>query len=141
MNGYRSGLEEKVSAQLQTASALYEYEPKEGKIAYTKPLSLHKYTPDFTFPDCHIIIETKGRFLLQDRSKHLLIKEQHPEYDIRFVFSNSKSKLGKGSKSTCGSWCDKHGFQYADKLIPDEWLIEVLQIQQEILERKYCGAN
>ena len=71
-----------------------------------------------------IIVESKGRFVTADRKKHLLIKKQHPTLDIRFVFSNSKAKINKGSKTTYGDWCDKHGFLYADKLIPEEWLYE-----------------
>lgn len=84
---------------------------------------VRKYTPDFVLPN-GIIIETKGRFTAADRKKHLLIKEQHPEFDIRFVFSNSRTKLNKGAKSSYGEWCSKHGFLYADKVIPQEWLDE-----------------
>ena len=36
--------------------------------------------------DNGIIIETKGAFNSADRKKHKLIKEQHPELDIRFMF-------------------------------------------------------
>ena len=54
--------------------------------------------------------------------KHLEIKKQHPELDIRFVFSNSRNKIEKRSKTTYGMWAEKHGFMYADKRIPDEWL-------------------
>ena len=82
-----------------------------------------RYTPDFILPN-GIIIETKGRFVAADRKKHLLIQQQHSELDIRFVFSNSRAKLSKGAKSTYGEWCEKHGFLYADKQIPEEWLSE-----------------
>ncbi len=34
-------------------------------------------------------------------------------------------KLYKGAKSSYGDWCKKHGFKYADKTIPKEWLKEV----------------
>lgn len=53
-----------------------------------------------------------------------MIRKQYPLYDIRFVFSDSKAKISKGSKTTYGDWCNKHGFLYADKLIPEEWLNE-----------------
>lgn len=69
-------------------------------------------------------METKGRFTATDRKKHLLVKAQRPDLDIRFVFSNSRAKLNKGSKTTYADWCNKHGFLYADKLIPTEWLDE-----------------
>ena len=54
----------------------------------------------------------------------ILVKQQHPELDIRFVFSNSRQKISKQSKTTYGMWCEKHGFLYADKTVPQEWLNE-----------------
>ena len=65
-----------------------------------------------------------GESALRIELEHLKIKDQHPFLDIRFVFSNSRAKLNKGAKSTYGDWCDKHGFLYADKRIPDEWLLK-----------------
>lgn len=93
------------------------------KIGYEKPASKHKYTRDFRLPN-GIIVETKGRFVTADRQKHLLIKQQHPELDLRFVFSRSATRISKTSKTTYASWCDKHGFKYADKDVPDAWLKE-----------------
>lgn len=121
--GYRSGLEQKVAKQLDDLGVIYAYEPPTGKIQYTKPESYHKYTPDFKLGN-GIIVETKGRFLADDRSKHLLIKAQHPKLDIRFVFTNPNASIGRGSKTTCADWCNKHGFQYAEKLIPEAWIRE-----------------
>ena len=119
LHGFRSGLEDKVSQQLLDEGVPVKYE--EMYIEYTRPQSSHKYTPDFELPN-GIIIETKGRFMVADRKKHLLIKEQHPELDIRFVFSSSKAKLSKGSKTTYALWCTKNGFKFADRLIPRAWL-------------------
>ena len=116
---FRSGLEYRVAKELEDNGFTYEYEKL--RIKYQRKPST--YTPDFELHN-GIIIEGKGRFISSDRAKHLLIKEQRPELDIRFVFSNSSSKLYKGSKSTYASWCEKHGFLYADKLIPKEWLDE-----------------
>ena len=99
----------------------YTYEKE--VLAYTKPESKHKYTPDFKLGN-GIIVETKGRFLTEDRKKHLLVKAQHPGRDIRFIFSNSRTKISKASKTSYGDWCDKHGYLYADKLIPMAWLKE-----------------
>jgi hypothetical protein len=118
--GYRSGLESKVSAQLTEAGVNFEYET--FKIEY-QVNETRKYTPDFRLPN-GIIVETKGRFVSDDRKKHLLVQKQHPDLDIRFVFTNSKAKLNKGAKSTYADWCIKHGFKYADKTIPDDWLQE-----------------
>lgn len=119
--GYRSGLEEVVADQLRSAGISFQYETT--KIKYIKPQRNATYTPDFVLPN-GIIIETKGRFVTQDRQKQLLVKTQHPELDIRFVFSNSKTKISKQSSTTYAMWCIKNGFQYADKLIPKEWLHE-----------------
>lgn len=118
--GFRSGLEETIQVILHNLGVDGEYE--KHKIGYTKPATTHKYTPDFRLPN-GIFIETKGRFVLADQQKHLLIKQQYPELDIRFVFQNSKAKLRKGSKTTYADWCTKHGFIYTDKTIPTDWLL------------------
>lgn len=121
VQGYRSGLEETLAAQLKAAGIEAEYEA--GKITYVTPAKAHKYTWDFKLPN-GIIIESKGRFLSADRQKHLLIKQQHPGLDIRFVFSRSKTTISKASKTTYADWCTKNGFAFADKFIPHEWLQE-----------------
>ena len=124
--GFRSGLEEVVAKQLETAGLKVRYEHPDDVIRYKVPEKLSRYTPDFVLTKRNgepLIIETKGRFLTADRQKHLLIKNQF-NHDIRFVFSNSRQKIGKGSKTTYAMWCEKYGFQYADKFIPEAWLKE-----------------
>lgn len=123
--GYRSGLEDKVASQIrEVTNSEPEYETR--TIYYTKPARQSRYKPDFILPN-NIIIETKGVFDAEDREKHLLIRDQHPEYDIRFVFTRSKAPIYKGSKTTLAQWCEKHGFLYADKEIPKEWFEEPLK--------------
>lgn len=119
-NGWRSGFEERIAKELKEAGVKYEYETK--KIKY-EIRETRTYTPDFILPN-GIIVETKGRFVAADRKKHQLIKQQKPELDIRFVFYNAKAKLYKGAKSSYADWCNKHGFVWADKSIPKEWLEE-----------------
>lgn len=119
--GFRSGLEEQVAQQLKAAGVAYDYESV--KLRYIKPAREAKYTPDFILPN-GIIVETKGRFVVEDRQKHLILKDQHPKLDIRFVFSNSKAKISKNSKTSYADWCTKYGFTYADKLIPKGWFDE-----------------
>lgn len=129
--GFRSGLEKSNAALLQQTGTPYSYESE--KIVYTKPERVSKYTPDFIIdhrPDGtkrnkRLIVETKGRFLLADRQKHLLIKQQHPELDIRFVFNNPNARISKGAKTTYRSWCEKHGFLFAKDRIPQSWLEEL----------------
>ena len=118
---FRSGLEDKVSKQLEGKGISFDYEI--WKIPYTIPESYHIYTPDFLLPN-GIFIETKGLWDSDDRKKHLLIREQYPDIDIRLVFSSSRSKLYKGSKTSYAEWCEKNGIMFADKLIPLEWLKE-----------------
>lgn len=123
--GWRSGLEKSLADYLDERNISYEYE--EHKLVYTVPERQAIYTPDFyvrTRTGKLIIIETKGRFVTADRQKMLLVKEQHPTLDIRFVFSNPKSKISKKSKTTYAAWCEKHSFPYAAKVAPEEWLNE-----------------
>jgi predicted nuclease of restriction endonuclease-like RecB superfamily len=128
-HGFRSGLEATISSQLDKLQPElgFTYGFESEKLEYIKPVTSHKYTPDFiieTKSGRKIYVESKGRFMPDDRKKHLLIKAQHPDKDIRFVFTRSKAPISKGAKTTCAMWCEKHGFQYADKLIPPEWLAE-----------------
>lgn len=123
-NGYRSGLEDTIAEQLKKKDVPFQYEHPDNKIKYTIPATDHTYLPDFKLLPNGIIVETKGRFVAADRKKHKLIKEQHPELDIRFVFSNSRAKISKKSKTTYGAWCEKLGIPYADKTIPQAWLEE-----------------
>ena len=120
-HGYRSGFEHKVSDQLKENKIKFEYE--KTVIPYIKPETKHTYTIDFTLPN-GILVETKGRWVPEDRKKHLLIKKQHPELDIRIVFMSGKTKIRKGSKTTYGMFCDKHGILWAEKTIPESWFSE-----------------
>jgi hypothetical protein len=117
---YRSGLEKVVAKFLKDKQKRLRYE--DLKIDW-KDLRYRTYTPDFVL-DNGIIIETKGIFDSEDRRKHIAVREQHPELDIRFVFSNANAKLYKGAKSTYAVWCKKHDFKYAHRVIPEEWLAE-----------------
>ena len=122
MNKYRSGLEKTIAAQLRKFRIKFDYEKL--VILYTRPAQSSTYTPDFRLAN-GIIIETKGRFVVSDRKKHLLIRKQYGnKYDIRFVFSNAKAKIYKGSKTTYADWCIKYGFKFFNKTIPMKWIRE-----------------
>ena len=126
-HGYRSGLEAKVADQINQAGLPVLFET--DRVSYVVPQRGAKYTPDFKLPKKDggfIFIETKGIWTVQDRQKHLLIKDQSPDLDIRFVFSNQKARLYKGSPTTYAAYCDKHGWKYAHRWIPDNWLAECL---------------
>jgi len=130
---YRSGLEDATAKDLESRGIQYEYETV--KIPYTHPATNHTYTPDFvvtTKSGKTIFVETKGIWAYEDRKKHLLIREQHPDLDIRFVFTRSKTKISKNSKTTYADICEGRArkpfkgviWKYADKTIPEEWLQE-----------------
>ena len=119
-NNYRSGLEREIAAWLNNKQKKVRYE--ELKVEW-EDLKYRTYTPDFVL-DNGIIIESKGIFDNADRRKHREIQAQHPQLDIRFVFSNARSKLYKGAKSRYCDWCDKYGFQWCHRVIPEAWLEE-----------------
>ena len=128
----KSGLEEAVFNYLNNNNCMFVYEGI--KIAYSSPETKKTYTPDFPISKCNIVVETKGAFQSADRKKMKLIKAQHPEFDIRFIFSNSKTKIGKKSKTTYGKWCELFGFKYhcvqSTKIpFPKDWLSEVKEKQ------------
>lgn len=122
-NKYRSGLEARVAKELTALDISFEYE--KHKIKFTQPQAHRTYTPDYLLPN-GIWIETKGKFESDDRKKHLWVQEQHPELDIRFVFTNPNAKINKGSPTSYAMWCEKNNFKYAAKSIPKEWLNEPL---------------
>lgn len=119
--GFRSGLEADTAADLKSKGIEVRYE--ERKFTYIKPQKNATYTPDYILPN-GIVIETKGRFVVADRLKHLLLQAQHPDLDIRFVFSRSSTRISKTSKTTYAAWCEKNNFLFADKRIPQAWLDE-----------------
>ena len=70
INGYRSGLEDKIATYLKDNKIKFLYE--KVKIEW-EDLAYRTYTPDFILPN-GIIIETKGIFTVSDRRKHLCIQ-------------------------------------------------------------------
>ena len=116
-SNYRSGLEESIALQLQEQKVKFEYESR--KIKY---FIEYNYIPDFLLPN-GILIETKGFFRLPQQRQHRMIREQHPELDIRFVFQKLDSKL-QGGRFTCQEWCEKYKFKYAESTVPEEWINE-----------------
>lgn len=119
--GYRSGLEEKVGAFLAEHAPPVLFET--FRIPYVVPQQLRHYTPDFMLPN-GIIVETKGVWDATDRAKHLFVRTQYPDLDIRIVFYRASNKIAPGSKTTCGEWATGHGIKWAEKMIPMAWLKE-----------------
>ena len=117
-HGFRSKFEFDFAQYLAKNKIKYEYDSV--KFKYVMPTK--SYTPDFYLTKYEFHLELKGYLNVADRVKHILLKEQNPYLDVRFIFPDSNKKIYKGSKTTYGDWCDRHGFLYADNRIPREWL-------------------
>ena len=112
--GYRSTFELNIAKSLANKGISFEYE--NVKLTYIpKPRT---YTPDFYLPETDIYIEAKGYLDKGDRVKMQLVKEQHPDLDIRFVFLNANKKIYKGNKTTDGAWAKRYNFKWAEGTIP-----------------------
>ena len=115
---FRSRLERDVADDMTSRGVGYGYE-----VCRVKYVSTRAYVPDFILPN-GILIEVKGWFRPSDRAKHLRIKEQHPELELRFLFSRASQKLSRQSPTTYAQWCDRYGFKWCEKKIPQGWIDE-----------------
>lgn len=134
---FRSGLEKTIADQLEAAGVPVSFE--KIKLKYTVPEKEHTYTPDFDAGT--IIIEAKGAFgygpnrfsggdPVKERQKLVLIKQQHPDLDLRIVFQRASTKIRKGSPTSLGMWATANNIPWADKgQIPQSWIDEMLQQQ------------
>ena len=124
-NGYRSGFEDQIVKQLKEQKVRYGYET--ANLVYVVPESNHKYTPDILLAN-GTIIELKGRWVTADRKKLKLIHDQFPDIRFRILFSNSKTKISKKSKTTYGKYADKYlpNWEWADMrkhgCLPQAWI-------------------
>lgn len=115
---FKSAFERTVDLQLRSSGVDYKYE--DTKIPYILECN---YNPDFHLLKSDIYIETKGRMLPEERRKHLEVRRQNPQYDLRFVFMYPHKKMAC-TKETHAHWADRNGFKWADGRIPEEWLNE-----------------
>ena len=103
--GFRSGLEDKVSASL-LARGVTNFTYEKHTLRYTIPARVTRYTADFVLAN-GIVVETKGLWDSTDRKKIGLVREQFPDLDLRLVFSNPNAKITKGSKTSYADICTK----------------------------------
>ena len=120
-NKYRSKFEQAVAADMRKRKCKFSYENE--KLDFIRPARKCKYLLDFSL-ESGIIVECKGRLTAADRKKMLLVKEQNPDRDIRFLFQRASNPIFKGSKTTYAMWAEKNGFLWAESTIPEEWLNE-----------------
>ncbi len=81
---FRSRSERRAADYLIALNVDFEFEPH--YIPYMW-IESKKYLPDFILPS-GIILEVKGRFTLDDRKKHLFLRQSNPDLDVRFVFDS-----------------------------------------------------
>ena len=98
----RSGLERKFANFLQESGLSFLYESR--RIPY---IIQRQYVPDFELSN-GILIETKGRFTSEDRSKIRRVVQDDPKLVLILVFSRPYNTLSKKSRTTYGDWCTKN---------------------------------
>ena len=102
--GKRSGFEDRVAAALP---ARFAYESL--KLPYTIE---HNYIPDWVDTEAKLIIEAKGAFPSNERTRMKAIRKAHPEYRIVMVFQRPNNKISKASNTTYADWCSKNGIEW-----------------------------
>lgn len=121
---FRSGLERRVAEQLKDAEVSYIYEG--AVLPYIMGGKVHRYTPDFKI-GAGIFIETKGRFvnLERDSRKLILVRQQHPEIELRIVFQRENQAISREEATTYAEWAEANGFVWAGSgTVPEQWLHE-----------------
>jgi len=120
---FRSNFERVCASELMLMGIEYEYEPfdleyfskvRGGECNDCGGHDVEKvrwYCPDFWVPDHQTVIEAKGKFTSENRTKMLDVIKAHPEIDFRmwFMYDN---KLTKKSTVRYSDWCKTHGITY-----------------------------
>lgn len=139
LRGFRSLAEMRFHDQLWHLGLAFTYEDDRSKMRYTVPAKSKLYLPDFYLPKkdgTMMLIDFKGEWDAADREKFLLLRQQHPDADLRLVFlSDPRTSwigkrggtsyadlctLGKGT----GKWKEIE-IPFAFKTIPPAWADEV----------------
>lgn len=78
-----------------------------------------RYIPDFVILDSGLIIEGKGRFWKDDKSK--LLKIQAMGIDVKVLLQRANVRVPR-TKHTHEQWLEQHHFTHAvGTLIPPHW--------------------
>jgi len=130
---YRSQLERRVCNNLRNRRIPYSYEPytipytTEVKPAYCDNcghnviLKERNYTPDVVLGN-GVVIEIKGKFTGEMRTKMLAIRRSNPHLDIRMLFQ-SDNWLTRKKKQRYSDWCERNGFVYhVGEQVPSDWV-------------------
>jgi hypothetical protein len=119
---YRSGFEARIADQLRGCRVDFEFEP--DRIPYLKRVmngsclacgtkdvyQKRLYTPDFKLGP-YYYVEAKGAFPANERIKMKLVKQQHPELEIRIIFQRN-NLLRKDKPERYSDWAIANHFPY-----------------------------
>lgn len=129
---YKSRYEYLQATRLEKNNINFEYEP--FAIKYREPVlnarcescseedvtKQRSYTPDFWFPKSKILVETKGKFTSENRTRMMHVAQQSP-HEIRMVFMRD-NYLTKKHGMRYSRWCELQGIECAIGSIPLEWV-------------------
>ena len=72
------------------------------------------------------MLEVKGKFTPQDRSKMLHVRDCHPDRDVRMVFMRNNWLTSKKRKRY-GDWCEFNNLKWCvGPQLPEDWIREIL---------------
>jgi hypothetical protein len=117
---FRSKYEKRIARQLKKAGAKFTYE--RHAIPYIRNGKVSHYHPDFHV-NRQFYLETKGYFVggARDRQKLILVRQQHPELDLRITFQDETLLVGPGM--SYADWADTWGIPWSGGgKVPLEWL-------------------
>ena len=122
---YRSNFEVDTVKQLhkhRSSGTPFTIHYEVDKLSYVKT---GIYLPDFKIikPDgTYLYIEVKGVLDVDTQVKMRAVKECNPDVTIAFLFQRD-NLIRKGGKMRYSGWCDKYGFDWAIKEVPERWLV------------------
>jgi hypothetical protein len=113
---YRSGFEAGVARDLSSRGLSDRVEYEAETLWYSVPKFSRVDFKIRTDSGREILVEAKGYFPPEDRTKVLRVVECNPDVDYRLLFQrNDPSNV---------SWARKHRIKYAIGTIPDAWFQE-----------------
>lgn len=127
---FRSEFEFNIAILLDHYNIDFEYESQEEYLLYTKKAKWNKhferfgltkedmsdvhhlYLPDFSLKGDYdgILLEPKGHFSQQDRTKMINIVNQNKDKKIIMVLCSPRAKVT--TKLKAEEWCDKHKIEH-----------------------------
>lgn len=87
----RSSWEANICRFLKNLGIVYVYEYKRFKLQHE--IGVLTYIPDIFIPSRNLFIEIKGRYSDSSKLKHLLFKQQHPQYKLAIITREKYFKI------------------------------------------------